>query len=223
MASPSKATLAATLAATTARLRIGRAQREALNGHAGGVVWLTGLSGAGKSTLATVLEHRLHARGVRTFLLDGDELRQGLGRDLGFSDSDRVENMRRATEIARLMVDAGLLVITALISPFRAERALARARFEPGEFMEVFVDTPLAVCEQRDPKGLYLRARRREITGFTGIDSPYEAPQEADFHIDAATTDPQDAAAALLSEMVSSGFVLPPAARGPGLAIASSN
>jgi len=209
MASPSSATLDATLAATTSRLRIDRSQREALNGHGSGVVYLTGLSGAGKSTLATVLEHQLHGLGVRTFLLDGDELRRGIGSDLGFSDADRVENMRRATEIARLMVDAGLVVISALISPFRAERALARARFAPGEFMEVFVDAPLTVCEQRDPKGLYRRARNHEITGFTGIDSPYEVPEFPDHRVDTSLTSPQAAAAALLEDMASFGFSLP--------------
>ena len=217
MASPSSATLDATLAATTSRLRIERSQRQALNGHGSGVVYLTGLSGAGKSTLATVLEHQLHALGVRTYLLDGDELRRGIGCDLGFSDADRVENIRRATEVARLMVDAGLLVISALISPFRAERDEARSRFAAGEFMEVFVDAPLAVCERRDPKGLYRRARRHEIAGFTGIDSPYEAPQHADLRIDSAATTPEEAAELLLSKMVSFGFALPRGALRPGI------
>ena len=203
--------------APTAQLRITRREREALNGHAGGVVYLTGLSGAGKSTLATLVERRLHGMGMRTYLLDGDELRQGIGRGLGFSDADRVENMRRATEVARLMVDAGLLVISALISPFRAERDEARSRFAAGEFMEVFVDAPLAVCERRDPKGLYRRARRHEIAGFTGIDSPYEAPKHAALRIDSAATTPEEAAELLLSKMVSFGFALPGGALRPGL------
>lgn len=190
-------------------LRIRREQRERLNGHAGGVLYLTGLSGAGKSTLAALLEHRLHDQGLHTFLIDGDELRTGLCRDLGFSDADRVENMRRALEAARLMVDAGLVVISALISPFAAERAQARARFAPGEFMEVFIDAPLALCEQRDPKGLYRRARRREIIGFTGIDSPYEAPSQPEVRIDSATLSPADAVALLMREMAAFGLAAP--------------
>jgi adenylyl-sulfate kinase len=187
-------------------MRISRHQREALNGHRGGVVYLTGLSGAGKSTLAALVECRLHEQGLRTYVLDGDELRTGLCKDLGFSDADRIENVRRVTETARLMVDAGLVVITALISPFRAERDAARARFAPGEFIEVFVDAPLAVCEARDPKGLYRRARRGEIPGFTGIDSRYEPPLHSEFRIDSARLAPHEAAAALLAGMASLGF-----------------
>lgn len=186
--------------------RVNRQQREVLNGHRSGVLYLTGLSGAGKTTLATLVERELHGRGIRTFLLDGDELRQGITRDLGFSDQDRIENMRRVTEIARLMVDAGLLVIVALISPFRVEREAARARFAPGEFMEVYVDAPLSICEERDPKGLYGRARRGEIRGFTGIDSRYEVPLHADFRIDTVRLSPQDAAIALLAGMARFGF-----------------
>lgn len=188
-------------------MRISRQQREALNGHRGGVVYLTGLSGAGKSTLAALVERHLHSMGMRTCVLDGDELRSGLGKDLGFSDADRIENVRRVTEVARLMVDAGLLAIVALISPFRAEREAARARFTPGEFMEVFVDAPLAVCEERDPKGLYRRARRGEIIGFTGIDSRYEPPPRPDFRVDSMRLTPQEAAAALLAAMVDFGLV----------------
>lgn len=188
-------------------MRVTRRQREALNGHRAGVVYLTGLSGAGKSTLAALLEQRLHLLGMRTYVLDGDELRAGLCRGLGFSDADRIENVRRVTETARLMVDAGLLVITALISPFRAERDAARARFTPGEFMEVFVDAPLSVCEARDPKGLYKRARRGEIVGFTGIDSRYEAPLRADLHIDSARLTPHEATSVLLAGMADVGLL----------------
>lgn len=188
-------------------MRVSRAQREALNAHRPGLIYLTGLSGAGKSTLAMAVEQRLHESGIRTYLLDGDELRTGLCKDLGFSDADRVENMRRATEVARLMVDAGLVVISALIAPFAAERSAARARFAAGEFLEVFIDAPLSVCEARDPKGLYKRARRGEIRGFTGIDSSYERPLHADLRIDSAHSTPREAAEALLSGLAAAGFL----------------
>ncbi|HSW20339.1 MAG TPA: adenylyl-sulfate kinase, partial [Ramlibacter sp.] len=141
-------------------------------------------SGAGKSTLANLLEKRLHAQGRRTYLLDGDNVRHGLNKDLGFTAADRVENIRRVAEVAKLMVDAGVIVITAFISPFRAERQMARDLFAEGEFMEVFVDTPLALAEERDPKGLYKKARRGELKNFTGIDSPYEPPVQPEVRID---------------------------------------
>lgn len=155
---------------------ITRAQREHLHGQTGRVVWLTGLSGAGKSTLANALEATLHAAGKRTYLLDGDHLRHGLNRDLGFSEADRDENIRRVAEVARLFVDAGLIVIAAFISPLRRQRDAARAVFAPGDFLEVFVDAPLAVTEARDPKGLYRKARNGQLPHFTGIDAPYEPP-----------------------------------------------
>ncbi len=139
------------------------------------MVWLTGLSGAGKSTIANLVEKRLHALGRHTYLLDGDNVRHGLNKDLGFTEEDRVENIRRVAEVAKLMVDAGLIVLVSFISPFRAERRLAREILQDGEFVEVFVDTPLAVAEQRDVKGLYKKARAGELKNFTGIDSPYEA------------------------------------------------
>lgn len=139
-------------------------------------VWFTGLSGAGKTTLATALEERLHGNGRHVYLLDGDNIRHGINQDLGFSARDRVENIRRVAEVAHLMVDAGLIVLVALISPFREDRLKARRLFEVGEFIEVFVDAPLAVCESRDTKGLYAKARRGELREFTGIDSPYEPP-----------------------------------------------
>ena len=141
------------------------------------VLWFTGLSGAGKSTIANLVEKKLHAMGRHSYLLDGDNLRHGLNKDLGFTEADRVENIRRVAEVARLMVDAGLIVLTAFISPFRAEREMARSLVGDGEFMEIFVNTPLDVAETRDVKGLYRKARRGELTNFTGIDSPYEAPE----------------------------------------------
>ncbi len=144
---------------------------------------MTGLPGSGKSTIADLLWRRLRERGHQAYGLDGDALRLGLNRDLSFTDQDRSENIRRTTEVARLMVDAGLIAIVSLISPFRADREFARARFAPGQFCEIFVDAPLAVCERRDPKGLYAKARRGELPRMTGIDSPYEPPQRPDLHL----------------------------------------
>jgi bifunctional enzyme CysN/CysC len=152
------------------------------------VLWLTGLSGAGKSTIANRVESELHRRGHHTYLLDGDNVRHGLNRDLGFTDADRVENIRRVAEVAKLMMDAGLIVLVSFISPFRSERQMARALFEVGEFFEVFVDTPLAVAEERDPKGLYKKARRGQLRHFTGIDSPYEPPERPEIRIDTTQT-----------------------------------
>lgn len=163
--------------------RVDRGQRASIKRQEPCVIWFTGLSGAGKSTLAEALEHNLLAAGRHTYLLDGDCLRQGLNRDLGFSEDDRQENIRRAGEVAALMVDAGLIVIAAFISPFRSDRDAVRALI-PGRFIEVFVDTPLSVCEQRDPKGLYRRARAGLIPDFTGIDSPFEAPLAAELRVD---------------------------------------
>ena len=152
-------------------------------------IWLTGLSGSGKSTLANALEVALTEQGKHTYLLDGDNVRHGLNKNLGMSDEDRTENIRRVSEVAKLMVDAGLVVITAFISPFRADRDAARALFEEGEFVEVFADAPLEECEKRDPKGLYKKARAGEIKEFTGIDSPYEAPANAEVVINTAEHD----------------------------------
>ena len=154
-------------------------------------IWFTGLSGSGKSTIANLLEKRLHAQGRHTYILDGDNLRHGLNRDLGFTQVDRVENIRRVAEVAKLMVDAGLLVLVSFISPFRAEREMARSLFAPGEFIEVFVDASLATCEQRDPKGLYAKARRGELKNFTGIDSAYEAPLTPEIHLRCVDTQVQ--------------------------------
>lgn len=153
-------------------------------------VWFTGLSGSGKSTLANLLEKRLYAAGRHTCLLDGDNLRHGLNRDLGFTDADRVENIRRVAEVSRLMVDAGLIVLVSFISPFRSDRRMARSLFAGGEFVEVYVDTPLAVCEERDVKGLYAKARCGDLKNFTGIDSPYEAPEQAEVHLGPALLTP---------------------------------
>ena len=156
---------------------IGKAERAQALGQKPCVVWFTGLSAAGKSSIAEGLQARLFARGLHCYLLDGDIVRNGLSRDLGYTDADRQEHMRRVGELARIFVDAGLIVLVALISPFRAERRAARALVAEGEFIEVFVDTPLSVCEQRDPKGLYRRARAGQVPLFTGIDSPYEVPE----------------------------------------------
>ena len=164
-------------------LVIDKAAREALNGHKGRVLWFTGLSGAGKSSIADALEQQLHKRGVRTYILDGDNVRHGLNQDLGFSDGDRIENIRRVGEVAKLMADAGLVVLTSFISPFRAEREMARRLMDQGEFIEIFVDTPLEKAERRDAKGLYAKARRGELPNFTGVGSAYEAPENAEIHL----------------------------------------
>jgi bifunctional enzyme CysN/CysC len=175
-------------------VQVDKAARTALNHHRPGVVWFTGLSGSGKSTIANIVESKLHTMGVRTYLLDGDNVRHGLNRDLGFTDADRVENIRRIAEVSGLMVDAGLVVLVSFISPFRAERRLARDRVGDGEFVEVFVDTPLAVAEQRDPKGLYAKARAGELANFTGIGSPYEPPESPEVHIDTTAVSAEEAA-----------------------------
>jgi bifunctional enzyme CysN/CysC len=163
------------------------------------VLWLTGLSGAGKSTIADLVERELNLRGCHTYVLDGDNLRHGLNKDLGFTHDDRVENVRRVAEVAKLMVDAGLIVMVALISPFAAERALARGLFPGGEFFEIYVDAPLELAEARDPKGLYKRARSGELINFTGIDSPYEVPESPDLRLDTAALEPRAAAEAVIS------------------------
>ena len=149
------------------------------------VIWFTGLSASGKSTLAGALEEILTAQGYHTYLLDGDNVRHGLCKDLGFSDANRTENIRRVGEVAKLMADAGLIVMTAFISPFRADRRIAREILPPGQFVEVFMDASLEVCKERDPKGLYIKAERGEVKQFTGIDSPYEIPPEPEVHVDA--------------------------------------
>ena len=184
-------------------LTVDRAAREKLAVHKGRVVWLTGLSGAGKSTIANATESLLHHQGYRTYILDGDNIRLGLSKDLGFSDADRIENIRRIAEVAKLMMDAGIVVITAFISPFRAERDMARSLIGSDDFMEVFVDTPLDVAESRDPKGLYQKARRGALPNFTGIDSDYEAPTAPDLTLDAASLT-VDQCAQTLAQAISS-------------------
>jgi bifunctional enzyme CysN/CysC len=163
------------------------------------ILWFTGLSGAGKSTIANLVERELHAMGRHTYLLDGDNVRHGLNRDLGFTEADRVENVRRVAETAKLFVDAGLIVLVSLISPFRSERAMARDLVEQEEFVEVFVDTPLAVAESRDPKGLYRKARSGQLKNFTGIDSPYEPPLAPEIRVETKSTGPEELANRIVS------------------------
>ena len=183
------------------RMDVDKAARARIKGQQPKVLWFTGLSGAGKSTVANLVEKQLLARGFHTFLLDGDNVRHGLNRDLGFTDEDRVENIRRVAEVAKLMTDAGLIVLVSFISPFRAERRMARDRFEPGEFIEVYVDAPLAVAEARDPKGLYRKARAGQIPNFTGISSPYEAPEAPELRLDAGSQSPEALAAQVLQAL----------------------
>jgi bifunctional enzyme CysN/CysC len=180
-------------------LDINQQARAQLNGQRPCVIWLTGYSGAGKTTIANLVERKLHYLGRRTYLLDGDNVRHGLNKDLGFTAQDRVENIRRVAEVAKLMVDAGLIVLVSFISPFRAERAGARALVAEGEFIEVFVDTPLADAERRDAKGLYQKARRGELKNFTGIDSPYEAPEQPEIRIDTLQQSAEQAAEAIVA------------------------
>ncbi len=177
---------------------VSRINRQQLSGHAGKVIWFTGLSGSGKSTLANALDAALYERGLHTYLLDGDNVRRGLNRDLGFSDADRVENIRRIAEVAHLMMDAGLIVLTAFISPFAREREMARTLIGAENFLEIYVDAPLEVCEQRDVKGLYRLARAGKIAHMTGIDSPYEPPAAPDY---TAHTD-QESLANIVSELL---------------------
>jgi bifunctional enzyme CysN/CysC len=186
---------------------VNKTSRAGLNRQKACVLWFTGLSGAGKSTVANLVEKQLFAQGRRTYLLDGDNVRHGLNRDLGFTDADRVENIRRVAEVSKLMVDAGLIVLVSFISPFRAERRLARQLLEDGEFLEVYVSTPLAVAESRDPKGLYKKARAGEIKNFTGITSPYEPPENPEIIVDTARMSPEDAARFILAKLGERGLV----------------
>ncbi|HEX6026510.1 MAG TPA: sulfate adenylyltransferase subunit CysN [Solirubrobacter sp.] len=187
-------------------LEVTPAAHAKLNGHQARVLWMTGVPGAGKTTIANLLERRLHAEGVHTAVLDGDNVRHGLSRDLGFSEADRIENIRRIAEVAKLMTDSGLVVIVSFISPFRSDRAAARKLFEREQFVEVFVDTPLEVAEERDPKGLYAKARAGEICGLTGLDAPYERPEAPDIHIDTTKTSAAAAAEAILDHLGAHGL-----------------
>jgi len=188
-------------------LAIDREARVRRNGHKAAILWFTGLSGSGKSTIANLVEKELHAQGAHTYLLDGDNVRHGLNRDLGFTDADRVENIRRVGEVARLFIDAGLLVLCSFISPFRAERRMVRELVGDGEFIEIFIDTPIEECIRRDPKGLYSRARAGKIKNFTGIDSPYEVPEHPEIVISTSDATAQEAAHRVIEEMRSRGVI----------------
>ncbi len=182
-------------------ITVGKAVRVSAMPHRPAVLWFTGLPSAGKSTIANLVEAGLHARGAHTALLDGDNIRHGLNRDLGFTAADRVENIRRIGEVAKLMTDAGLIVLCSFISPFRAERRMVRELLDDGEFIEIFVDTPLAECIARDPKGLYARALAGEIKNFTGVDQAYERPERAEIRLDAGHGDAQELAQAVIEDL----------------------
>ena len=188
-------------------LDVNRANRSVQKKQKACVLWFTGLSGAGKSTIANLVEKKLFGMGCHTYLLDGDNIRHGLSRDLGFTDADRVENIRRVGEVARLMTDAGLIVLVSFISPFRSERRLARSLLGPGEFFEIFIDTPLEVAEARDPKGLYRKARAGKIRNFTGIDSPYEPPENPEMHIDTGRVSAEQAAEQVIAQLHLAGMI----------------
>ncbi|KPJ81367.1 MAG: adenylyltransferase [Gammaproteobacteria bacterium SG8_30] len=188
-------------------LDVDKRSRAAQKGQRSCVLWFTGLSGAGKSTIANLVEKRLQSLGRHTYTLDGDNVRHGLNKDLGFTEADRVENIRRVAEVSKLMVDAGLIVLVSFISPFRSERRMARELVEQGEFVEVFVDTPLAVAEQRDPKGLYRKAREGRIKNFTGIDSPYEPPEHAEITLDTMSSSPEQSAELIIGHLARAGLL----------------
>lgn len=186
---------------------IDAAKRAAIKGHQSTVLWFTGLSGSGKSTVANALEQALVAKGIHTYLLDGDNVRHGLCADLGFSEADRTENLRRVGAVAGLMVDAGLLVLSAFISPYRSQRELVKSMVPPGKFLEIHIATPLEVCEQRDVKGLYKKARAGEIRQFTGISDPYEAPLAADLVLNTAECSLEQSVEQLLALLVNKGVI----------------
>jgi adenylylsulfate kinase len=189
--------------------QISRSHREALNGHRSVILWFTGLSGAGKSTLAHAVEARLHQRSCRTFVLDGDNIRHGLSKDLGFEDADRRENIRRIAEVAKLMLEAGNITLTAFISPFRLERELARCTVAEGDFIEIYCNCDLKVCEQRDVKGLYRKARLGEIAHFTGISSPYEPPENPEIVVDTDQMSIEECLAHIFNHLQKMGILSP--------------
>jgi adenylylsulfate kinase len=186
---------------------LSKEERGTLKGQRPCILWFTGLSGAGKSTVANALEQALHARGYHTYLLDGDNVRHGLNKNLGFSPEDREENIRRIGEVAKLFVDGGTIVLTAFISPYRRDREQVRALVDEGEFIEVFVDTPLGVCEDRDPKGLYKKARAGQIKGFTGIDDPYEAPENPEITLHTDRVSIEESVVQILDELAARGYL----------------
>ncbi|HEX7656037.1 MAG TPA: adenylyl-sulfate kinase, partial [Sphingomonas sp.] len=186
-------------------LEISREAHAAQKSQQPKVLWFTGLSGSGKSTIANLVEKKLHALGKHSFLLDGDNIRHGLNKDLGFTDTDRIENIRRVGEVAKLMADAGLIVLTAFISPFRAERDMVRAMLPEGEFVEIFIDTPIEVAEARDVKGLYKKARAGQLKNFTGIDSPYEPPERPSIRIDTQSMTSDEAAELIVDHILARG------------------
>ena len=184
-----------------------RARREAQNGHRGAIIWFTGLSGSGKSTLAHAVEEALHQQGCRTFVLDGDNVRHGLCSDLGFSSEDRVENIRRIGEMAKLFMEAGIIVLTAFISPYREDRERVRGMVEHGDFMEIFCSAPLEICEARDVKGMYKKARAGQISDFTGISSPYEAPEKPELSVKTGSAELDDCVQQVIVEMAQRGLI----------------
>ena len=182
-------------------------ERCKLNGHKGAVLWFTGLSGCGKSTVANAVDRLLHERGIHTFVLDGDNIRMGLNKNLGFSPEDRTENIRRIGEVAKLFADAGTIVMTAFISPYREDRGSVRSLLKDGDFLEVLVDASLETCERRDPKGLYKKARAGEIKGFTGIDAPYEAPESPEIHLDSDNKGIEELANEVIAHLETNGYL----------------
>lgn len=186
---------------------ISKSDRQSLNGHKSCVLWFTGLSGSGKSVLANAVDEKLYRKGIQSYVLDGDNIRHGLNKDLGFQTGDRIENIRRIGEVAKLFVDSGQMILTAFISPFREDRDMVRALFPKGEFFEIYVKCPLHVCEQRDPKGLYKKARNGEIKHFTGIDSPYEAPLSPDFIIESDRISISDGADLIINALQNRGII----------------
>ncbi len=189
------------------QVSVSQGEREAVNGHVGAVLWFTGLSGSGKSTVANAVDKMLHDIGCKTYVLDGDNVRHGLNGDLGFSDVDRVENIRRIGEVSKLFVDAGLLISTAFISPFILDREMVRSQLNHGQFVEVFIDTPIEICEQRDPKGLYKKARAGEIKNFTGIDSAYQYPSKPEIQVKTAKQSVEACAKQVVDYLKDNGYL----------------